>query len=64
MPNEQRKAFIASHSSSSASQNQESGSFSLDANRPSRMVSKANVITWYNGILWKGDYSEKVEVRR
>ena len=39
------------NSSSTASQDRESGLLSLDAKRPSQMVSKANLMTWYNGIL-------------
>ena len=37
--------------SNSTSQNRESSLFSLDAEQPSQMPSKANVMIWYNGIL-------------
>ena len=37
--------------SSSTRQNRESRLLSLDTEQPSRTVSKANVMTWYNGIL-------------
>ena len=37
--------------SNSTNQNGESRLLSLDAEQPSRTVSKANMMTWYNGIL-------------
>ena len=45
------KPSLLVNSSSSTSQNKESSLLSLDAKQPFQMVSKANVMTWYNGIL-------------
>ena len=55
------KPSLLVDSSSSASQNKASGLLSLDARRPSQMVSKANVMTWYNGIFGNVTIQKKLK---